>query len=319
MASPFTPQTLLAPLDGSPAAEAILPAAELLAIRMPAAVLLLHVIERGSPRRVHGERHLADESEAESYLRDVATRLARAGAAASWHVHLAPVGDVPRSIAAHAAEHGAGLILLSVHGPGDPRAWWSGNVAQAVIRHADAPVLLLRAGLQREAEAFAPQVVNVAIDAARQGEAALPAAARLAAALGTPLRLFMVVPTVATVPGDQAAAARLIPSGAAAALDAEAEAAAHYLVRLAGRVPGLADSVPVVTEVARGDPAQVMTALTRRQPGVLALATHGRAGLDALWSGSIGARVIARGAGPFLLVHPEPADAAFASSPPRGA
>ena len=44
-------------------------------------------------------------------------------------------------------------------------------------------------------------------------------------------------------------------------------------------------------------------------PNILALATHGRAGLDALWSGSIGSRVIARGSGPFLLVHPEPAGA----------
>ncbi|MCD6031260.1 MAG: UspA domain protein [Thermomicrobiales bacterium] len=301
--------TLLAPLDGSPAAEAILPAIEVLATRMPAAVVLLHVIERRAPRHVHGERHLSNETEADAYLRDVAARLAARGIAATWHVHTVPVGDVPRSIAAHAAEHDAALITLSVHGTGDPRSWWSGAVAQAVIRHAHVPVLLVRAGEQRGGAPFAPQVVTVALDADRQGESALPAAARLARTLGTPLRLFMVVPTVATIPGDQAAAARLIPSGAAAALDVEAAAATDYLARLAARVPALAGEVPVVAEVARGDPAQAMTELTRQQPGILALATHGRAGLDALWSGSIGSRVIARASGPFLLVHPEPADA----------
>lgn len=302
-------QSLLTPLDGSPAAEAILPAAALLAARMPASVALLHLIERDPPRRVHGQRHLADEREAEAYLRDVASRLGAEGLSATWHVHVVPVGDVPRSIAAHANEHHAGLILLSVHGPGDPRSWWSGAVAQAVIRHANAPVLLVRADARRGAAPFAPQVVTVALDLARQGEAALPAAARLAAALGTPLRLFLVAPTVATIPGDDVAAARLVPSGAAAALDAEAAAAADYLERLAARVSRLSGAVPVVTEVARGDPAQVLTELTRRQPGILALATHGRAGLDALWSGSIGSRVIARASGPFLLVHPEPPDA----------
>jgi nucleotide-binding universal stress UspA family protein len=311
MASPTTPQpqTLLAPLDGSPAAEAILPALTTLAARMPARVVLLHVIERRAPRRVHGERHLSDEAEAEAYLRDIAARLTAAGIETRWHVHVVPVGDVPRSIAAHAAEHRAGMILLSVHGAGDARSWWSGAVAQVVIRHAHAPVFLVRADPLRAGAAFPPQVVTVALDAERQGEAALPAAARLAETLGTPLRLFMVEPTVATIPGDQAAVARLIPSGAAAALDAEAEAAAAYLARLADRVPALAENVTVLTEVARGDPAQAMTELTRRQSGILALATHGRAGLDALWTGSIGSRVIARASGPFLLVHPEPADA----------
>jgi nucleotide-binding universal stress UspA family protein len=65
----------------------------------------------------------------------------------------------------------------------------------------------------------------------------------------------------------------------------------------------------VTTEVARGDPAQVIIAHTQTQPSILALATHGRAGFNALWSASVGFRVIARGDGPFLLVHPEPASA----------
>jgi nucleotide-binding universal stress UspA family protein len=308
-------KTLLVPLDGSAAAEAILPAAVALARRLPAKVVLLHVIERNAPRSVHGERHLATESEAEAYLREIASRLAAEGIPVSWHVHVVPVGDVARSIATHAAEHDAGLILLSVHGEGDPRSWWSGAVAQGVIRHAAVPVLLVRAEPKRGGAPFAPQEVTVAIDAERQGEAALPAAARLAQTLGVPLRLLMVVPTVDTVPGDQAAAARLLPTGAAAALDLEAAAADQYLSNLATRVRALASEVPVIIDVARGDPAQVMTALARQEPRVLALATHGRTGLTALWTGSVGSRVIARAPGPFLLVHPEPADATYHPEP----
>ena len=145
----------------------------------------------------------------------------------------------------------------------------------------------------------------VAIDRERQGEAAIPAALRLAAALGVPLRLLAVVPTVAAIPGDQAAAAMLLPTGAAAALDVEAAATADALSALAKRLAAFHPDVSIVSEVARGDPAPAVVAAARAHNGIMALATHGRTGLDALWSGSIGSRVIARGSGPFLLIHPE--------------
>ena len=119
----------------------------------------------------------------------------------------------------------------------------------------------------------------------------------------------MVVPTVETIPGDSSAAARLLPGGAAAALDLEATASEDLLAELVRRIATTAGDVRLVTDVARGDPAQVIIARTQARPSILALATHGRVGFDALWSGSIGSRVIARGSGPFLLVHPEPAGA----------
>ena len=302
-------ERLLLPLDGSLAAEAVLSAAIALARRLPAAVTLLHVIERQAPDRVHGERHLTGEDEAEAYLGGIARRFTAEGVPVTWHVHVVPVGDIPLSIAAHAAEQGAGLIVLSAHGGGDPRSWLTGAVAQGVIRHAAPPILLLRGDPKRGRAPFAPEEVTIALDPERQGEAALPAALRLARALEVELRLLMVVPTVKTISGDQAAAARLIPSGAAAALDLETAVAEDYLAGLADQLAATAGDVAVVTEVARGDPARVMAARAQARPRILALATHGRAGLDALWAGSVGSRVILRGAGPYLLVHPEPATA----------
>jgi nucleotide-binding universal stress UspA family protein len=300
--------TLLVPLDGSPAAEAVLPAMTILAKRLAAEVVLLHVLERDAPRRVHGERHLTAEIDAASYLQRIAAQLEAQEIPVIWHVHLVPVGDIPLSIATHAAESGASLILLSAHGTGSPRAWLTGAVAQGVIRHAAPPVLLLRSRTARRVP-FAPEQIVVALDTERQAEVALPPAARLARALAIPLRVLLVVPTVETIPGDRVAAARLLPGGAAAALDLDAAAAEDYLSGLARRISDRTGELQVVTEVARGDPAQVIIAHTQARPSILALATHGRAGFDALWSGSIGSRVIARGDGPFLLVHPEPAGA----------
>ena len=303
------PDAILVPLDGSQAAEAVLPAAVTLARTLPATVNLLHVIERDAPERIHGERHLTGEPEAGAYLRGIAARLAAEGIPVTWHVHDAPVGDVPLSIATHAVDSGASLILLGAHGPGDPRSWLTGAVAQGVIRHAAPPILLLRSDATPAEAGFAPREVTVALDFERQGEAGLPAALRLARALDVPLRLLVVVPTVETIPGDQAATARLMPSGAAAALDVEAAVAADYLAGLADRLTASAPGVHVVGEVMRGDPAQLIVAHSRSRPGILVLATHGRAGLDAFWAASVGSRVIARGDGPFLLVHPEPATA----------
>jgi hypothetical protein len=119
----------------------------------------------------------------------------------------------------------------------------------------------------------------------------------------------MVIPTVKTIPGDSSAAARLLPAGAAAELDLQATASEVYLVELPTRISAVAGDGRIVTDVACGDPAQVVVARTQATPGILAPATHGRVGLDALWAGSVGSRVIARGSGPFLLVHPEPAGA----------
>jgi nucleotide-binding universal stress UspA family protein len=300
--------TLLVPLDGSPAAEAVLPAAMVLARRLAAEVALLHVLERNAPTRVHGEQHLTAEKDAASYLQGIAGQFTAEGIPVTWHVHLVPVGDIPLSIATHAAESGASFILLSVHGTGGPRSWLTGAVAQGVIRHAAPPVLLLRSRTTRRVP-FAPQEVVVALDMDRQAEVALPPAARLARALAIPLRVLLVVPTVETIPGDRGAAARLLPGGATASLDLEAAAAADYLAQLARRMSDATGNLQVMTEVGRGDPAQVIVARAQARPSILALATHGRAGFDALWSASVGSRVIARGDGPFLLVHPEPADA----------
>jgi nucleotide-binding universal stress UspA family protein len=300
--------TLLVPLDGSPAAEAVLPAAIVLAKRLGAEVALLHVLERNAPDRVHGEQHLTGEADAASYLQRIAEQFTVEGIPVTLHVHLVPVGDIPLSIASHAVESGASLILLSAHGAGSPRSWLTGAVAQGVIRHAAPPVLLLRSNAKRSVP-FAPQEVVVALDTERQGEVALPHAMRLARSLEIPLRLLVVVPTAETIPGDSSAAARLLPGGAAAALDLEATASEDSLAELVRRIATTAGDVRLVTDVARGDPAQVIIARTQARPSILALATHGRAGFGALWSASIGSRVIARGSGPFLLVHPEPAAA----------
>ncbi|HEU0115979.1 MAG TPA: universal stress protein [Thermomicrobiales bacterium] len=294
---------LLVPLDGSALAEAALPAAIRLGRALPARVTLLHVMERGAPATVHGHAHLDDAAEAAAYLTGVEARFAEASVTAEVHVHPNPEGDVAASIAEHAAEFGADLIVLCAHGEGGVSGWWSGAMAQQVIRRVAPPVLLVRPRPDGSAPPFAPAAALVALDGGGEGEAALPPALTLAQALNAQLVLAVVVPTVGALPGDRAATAIFVPSATAAALDLEEDAAAAYLDGLADRLR--AGGAAVRTVVARGDVVRRMATLAEEiGPNILALATHGRAGLDAFWSGSVGSRVVAKASGPLLLVHP---------------
>src|SRR5574341_1515835 len=134
---------LLVPLDGSGLAEAVLPATASLAERLGATVTLLHVMERDAPATIHGERHLTEMGDAESYLQEVARRLALRDQAVARHVHQPKEGDVARAIVQHAAELGVDLIVLSTHGRGGLRELVIGTIAQRVLQRGTAPIFLI--------------------------------------------------------------------------------------------------------------------------------------------------------------------------------
>jgi nucleotide-binding universal stress UspA family protein len=300
----ITPQPIthiLVPLDGSRLAESALSPAIALAGRLGVRVTLLHVLERGAPGTIHGERHLTSPGEAEAYLTGVASRFSDAGITVAVHTHPSPEGDVATSIAVHALAGQVDLIVMCAHGRGGLRGWLSGAIAQRVVRHGGAPALMIRQETSNGAAPFAPRTVLVALDGTKEGEVALPAALTLAQAFDATLHLLVVVATLATVGGDRAAAARLIPSATSAALDLESETARGYLEGLRAR---LGDSpVPTTLEVQRGDASQaVLNSAGRAGESIVALATHGRSGLDALWAASVGSKVVSRATGPLLLV-----------------
>ncbi len=292
---------LLVPLDGSRLAEAVLPVVERLAAAGATAVLL-HVSERGAPATVHGERHLRACDEATAYLQDVAARLQPAGGAVEIHTHEVPEGDVAGSIAAHAEEEKASLIVLCTHGGGGVRDLLVGSIAQQVLRRGAVPVLLVRPDAAGASPPFAPRTVLVPLDGTAGAEAALTPAADLARALGAALHLVMVVATLQTARGDRNPAALLLPATSRAMLDLQQSDAQGYLDALAAevRTSGLA----VTTEVRRGEPAAALSD-EAAEPGVglVVVATHGRAGLQAIWAGSVTARLLGRTRAPVLLLR----------------
>ncbi|MDQ3856388.1 MAG: universal stress protein, partial [Chloroflexota bacterium] len=267
-----------------------------------AEIVLLHVRERGAPRTIHGELHLQETAEAQAYLDRLIASLPE-GARAERHVHTVAEGDVAGSIARHTSELATDLVILTAHGRQGARGWLAGRIAQQVLRQSTTPVLLLRP------ETPVPETgelgsVLVSLDRTPEAEAVLPLAEELASRLGLPIKLLDVVPTVGTVRGDSAAGSRLSPLATAAVLDAEEENAVEYL---RGLVTSLcARGVEASGEIARGDAVEVLAEVAMRpEVGLIAMASHGRAGLEALWSASVGAGVQARVSKPMLLVNPE--------------
>lgn len=295
-------ERILVPLDGSGLAEGAIPIAARLGHACGAAITLLHVIEKDAPASIHGEPHLASVAAAEAYLTALAPRLAASGGAVERHVHEVPVGDVARSIADHANETGSDLVIVSTHGAGDLRRGLWGSIAQRVLQLSRRPVLLVRTPTAPPVLApFAPKTIMVPLDGTVAAEAALPLAGRLARALGAQLRLVMVVPTLSTGTGPGQQRATFLPGTTRALLEVEEGQAAGYLQGLVESVESA--GVPCVAEIRRGAPvAELAADAAEHGDGLVVAATHGRAGLQAIWSTSVANRLLKRTNAPILLV-----------------
>jgi nucleotide-binding universal stress UspA family protein len=293
---------LLVPLDGSRLAETVLPVAARLGKACGATVVLLHVLERGAPAEVHGERHLRALDEAEAYLSEIAVRLRDQGVTVETHAHEVPEGHVPRSIAAHADEEGADLIVLCTHGSGGVHQMLFGSVAQQVLSRGHVPVLLTRPPAAGQTPSFHPARILVPLDRTAFAERALPPAVDLARLLGASIHLVTVVPTVGTTTGELQAVAQGLPATTRAALDLQEDDTRDYLEAVAERLRG--QGVTVTTEVRRGDiPAALAEEAAEPEVGLVVVATHGRAGVRAAWAGSVANRLLDRAHVPMVLLR----------------
>jgi len=292
---------LLVPLDGSGMAEAALPAAGWLAERLGARVTLIHVMEKDPPERVHGQGHLRTVEEARSYLGRVQTTAFAPGTAVVCHVHTAAVGDVAASLAAQALELGPDLIVMVTHGRRGPKEWLFGSVAQQVIGQGRTPVVIVPPAPRfAGGGVFHLHKILAPLDAQEGHPAGRAVAVGLARAVGAALHLVTVVPTLGTLTWEWAAAGRLLRLATARLLEIGLAGARDYLVGEQSRLA--AEGLTVTSEIVRGDPAKTIAATAERCGAeLIVLGTHGKAGLQAFWAGSVAARVSSRTGVPLLL------------------
>jgi nucleotide-binding universal stress UspA family protein len=152
----LTYRRILVALDGSAVAERVLPHVELLARQFGSSVLLLRAVT--PPERLVAataevstgiavdqepllEAEEAEREEAQSYLQRTARRLAAQGLSVTVE---SPEADAATVMVGRAREIGADLIAMTTHGRGGLGRLVFGSVADAVLRSAPCPVLLVR-------------------------------------------------------------------------------------------------------------------------------------------------------------------------------
>jgi nucleotide-binding universal stress UspA family protein len=138
---------VLVPLDGSPVAESIIPFIVDIAGPLDMEIVLLRVVtpavvQAGAPvPGVVTEELAARTTEARDYLSTIAAELW--GRGLRVQVRVRP-GTAVQEILAATRECAADLIAMTTHGRSGLRRLVFGSVAEAVLRLADTPVLLMR-------------------------------------------------------------------------------------------------------------------------------------------------------------------------------
>ncbi len=297
----MTVRTVLVPLDESPLAEAALPYAEALARPFRARLRLLGVVEQpessvlGARPELRAHLETIARQALTTYLETTAQDLRGRGLEAAVHVR---TGDPAPTIVAAAEEEPETIVVMATHGRGGIERWLIGSVADAVMRTATRPVLLVRPpeeGTERAAVAL--RRLMVPLDGSDLAQTALPLAGELARALGATLVLVRVEPWLASM----VPAYGYLPD--LDRLDAEVEAAAVASLQEArGRLPADLD---VETVVLRGSPAAALVDYARGEGRIdlVVMSTHGAGGLRRLLVGSVADRVVRAGV-PTLLTRP---------------
>lgn len=132
---------ILVPLDGSSAAESVLPAVEKVAAAHDALVTLLIIeplvmTELPSPLLAGS---LWDPTALELSLKPVVDRLERAGLRVDATSAYGVVADEILR-----AAKSTDLLAMATHGRSGPSRWWFGSVAEQVLREATCPLLVAR-------------------------------------------------------------------------------------------------------------------------------------------------------------------------------
>jgi nucleotide-binding universal stress UspA family protein len=235
--------------------------------------------------------------EGEAYLESIADRLERRGLKS---VHWSAWYDEPANAITEAAKlNRADLIAMATHGRGGLSRLLLGSVAEAVVRTAQVPVLLLRG--QSAWKPWVTGKVLVPLDGFEPSEGILPVVERLAWPRDLGIFLLEVIE-----PLPSAAAAEL--GGYGEEITAfRREEAERYLAKVAE--PLKAQGLNVEWDVKTGQPAQVIAAMAAREPAdLIAMVTHGRKGLGRLCFGSVAEGVLRSASVPVLLLRAADSD-----------
>lgn len=309
---------ILVPLDGSKRAEQAVPVAARIARASGGTVILLQAalspINFRAEKKLPGEAYSEDgtgevEALSMNYL-DIASKMAElVGVKIETRVVF---GNTAPSILAAVEPLEVDLIVMCSHGYSGFKRWALGSIAHKIIPHSPVPVLVLRdGGPTLTAKAVS---VLVTLDGSPLAESVLMPVVQLTTALASPLNITLHLLRVVDLPashGSSKFAANAFVDQLRT--DAKREAQA-YLAAVAQQLIDSEDIVPdliVTTSIAvNPDVAEALVQISEQELhaggrfDLVAMATHGRGGLQRWTMGSITERVLHHSKLPMFIVCP---------------
>lgn len=275
-------ESIVVPLDGSPLAERILGQVRRLLFYKDAKVLLVRALEYPPALEETLESLEVRKAKALKYLGEVAERLSSQGARVETCVR---EGNPANVILGVVKEEHASLITMSTHGRGGLSRWVWGSVAEKILRASPVPVLAVRSfegsapgAVPRGHEELTLQKILVPIEFSDLSLEVIPPALELAKLFGSRVLLYHAYTSpefTIPVPQMEKARERFLDGGVWAE--------------------------PLLE---RGDPAERILDTSQAQGAdLIAMTTHGRAGVSRWMFGSVTEKVLRSARVPMLIVR----------------
>jgi nucleotide-binding universal stress UspA family protein len=261
---------ILAALDGSKTSESVLPYLEELLRNEDADVTLARV--------AHGDR-LTEHKELVAYLKGFSDALKNKGASVKTEIL---AGEPAKELVKYAVEKGFHLILMSTRGKTGLKRLILGSVTAEVLKTSPVPVLIVHPAEKGQA---APKIrrIVVPLDGSHRSASILPAVADVAKAMGAKIGFVTVVnPTKKD--------------------EMPVEVVAENIFREQKKLQKRGLEVEIA--ILYGDPAtEAMDFAGRNEADLMAIATHGRTGLDRLRYGSVAEVILTKSRIPLMVVR----------------
>jgi nucleotide-binding universal stress UspA family protein len=296
------------PLDGSALAEQALPLAARLAQRDAAAMQVVHVYEPLTP--IYRTLEAALELDLKNGMRDYLDATVK-DLAEKLDFRAEPVllnGPPAETLAGHASDSGADLLVMATQGRGPLGRMWFGSVADALVRQSPIPILFVRPNeTSSEPHSGPVRHVLVPLDGSELAEGALEPALALCGDQGH-VTLLRVIPAVYSI-GAGRPNRRMSELGVTLLQQLEelthqqmAEAN-EYLGKVADRLRARSVSTQIEV-VAHDQPAfAILDAAAKHGADAIAMTTRGQSGFKRLSLGSVANKAV-RGATMPVLICP---------------
>jgi len=292
-------ERIMVPLDGSNAAEMVLPYAEEIATKFNSEIALVSVAEPTPAESDHLFRAYL-----KTIQKKVRTELGSWGAKPGTVMTVEVLAGKPaQEILSYAADKSVSLVVMASRGTSGEGPWLLGNIAAKVLRATTKPVLLVRKeapaeGLQRKGLI---KKILVPLDGSKVAEQIVPHAEELARCMGAELILFQAYESFLGVISGEAMVTMSAEEIKEANRHREEDAKA-YLRTIAGTLREMGLTVSEV--VVPGDPADVILSYAESNAvDMISMSTHGLSGLKRWVFGSVTDKVLHAGDMPVLVVR----------------